>query len=538
MRHFSLLYDSWIPCVTKGGTTIHLGLVDVIRRADDLRWIQAEAPVVTAALHRLLIAFAHRALDGPKSEAQWRELWDAPSFPAAGDTFTRIETYATRWAQRFWLSGTDHPFMQCPAIPDEKLGSPAQLILGKATGGNATLFDHTISSASVEIPADQAARWLVTVQAFDTGGLKTPYTKDKTSRRGPCNQFGVAVLQGKDLKETLLLNLVDYAPGARLPGGTREDDRPIWEQSPPTPEPENPGRAPLGWTELLTWPARRIRLLVTERDGKPMVRKAAILPGTRHRGDLRADEKMGAFRSTPTKTSRNDDQRPDRWQPVQVEELRGIWPHAVEFLLSGTATRQRPATIDEAAERLTDDHERTFTLRVFGQQLDSNGGAVEAWFEETLPAPVSLLRVRGPARSLEVLLGAAVKLANNAGKELRDLETRYTRGLSADAPSPLLGIWYWPALPAPFRRLLHELGRLVPAEDTHSEELPPEVRPLFLKWGETVRSSALTAGERWVWNNPSGSGRQIMALADTENTFRSRMSSLLEKYEKEIEDYS
>ncbi|MCZ9339614.1 type I-E CRISPR-associated protein Cse1/CasA, partial [Streptomyces sp. TRM76130] len=70
---------------------------------------------------------------------------------------------------------------------------------------------------------------------------------------------GCVLVEGASLHETLLLNMQLYQPEAELPPRTTAQDRPVWEASqPPNPEPD--ARAPLGWTDLLSWPSRRILL--------------------------------------------------------------------------------------------------------------------------------------------------------------------------------------------------------------------------------------------------------------------------------------
>ena len=75
----------------------------------------------------------------------------------------------------------------------------------------------------------RAARWLITAQLYDTGGLKTPYTKDKSSKAGLGNRFACTLVEGETLHETLLLNTLVYNPAAEQPWMTSRRDRPVWE---------------------------------------------------------------------------------------------------------------------------------------------------------------------------------------------------------------------------------------------------------------------------------------------------------------------
>jgi len=61
----------WIPCVSKDGSIVELSLYDTLANAHNIQEITDESPLVTAALHRVLLAIMHRVL-GPKNEAEWR----------------------------------------------------------------------------------------------------------------------------------------------------------------------------------------------------------------------------------------------------------------------------------------------------------------------------------------------------------------------------------------------------------------------------------------------------------------------------------
>lgn len=52
------------------------------------------------------------------------------------------------------------------------------------------------------------------LQAYDTGGTKTPFDKKNESKRGLGNRFGCVLVEGRDLHETLLFNTVQYHPAA------------------------------------------------------------------------------------------------------------------------------------------------------------------------------------------------------------------------------------------------------------------------------------------------------------------------------------
>lgn len=543
----NLLYEPWLPTVGISGEKSPVGLVGAIERAHELRWLDAEAPPVTAALHRLLLAFAHR-VHGPENERAWARLWDAREFPSKP-----LEEYIERYGDRFELFG-DRPFFQTPGVPDSKVGSAAQLTMYRASGNNATLFDHTTHDDQVELTPAEAAQWLVTVQAFDTGGMKTPYDKDKSSKAGLCNRFATLLLEGATLKETLLLNMPVYSPEWSRPPATGIGDHPIWERDdPPGPRPvKDEGPPPRGWTELLTWPSRRIRLRAADREDGPRVVGAAILPGTRLRAELHDVEQMAAFyrEKQYRKGARGAAPKPvlGDTRPVVLEDLRGVWRHAREILLPAgeMGERIRPRTLDHIAEEVRREHlptDKVVTARVFGQRLDPQAGAVHAWLEESLPVPVALLRAAERAPELEPLLGHAVSLADDIGDLLNRLERDYAAALG-DKPSPrgpnrcLLTQWYWPELPAPFGVLLRDVGEVLVdrssgGRDGHASLLCD----LFDAWGRRVRSTAGNARTRWASGAPRERPRDLLALAACDEEFGALSRKRYRDYELAVSNH-
>ena len=263
------------------------------------------------------------------------ELWRAENgFPGR-----ELAAYAAAYGDRFDLFDARRPFFQCPALAAKKASSTAQLVAYRAAGIGRTLFDHTTAAESPALPPAEAARWLITAQMYDTGGLKTEYTKTKGSKAGLGNRFACAVVEGQTLHETLLLNTVVYDPAAEQPWMTTGRDRPVWEaDEPPDPEPDE--RPPHGWTDLLTWPSRRI-LLKNGQDGQDALITGVVLtPGTRLKADLADVELMAAFSRPWLKGSKRGP-----LEPVLLQDVTGVWRHSRDLLLAAdpvVAEYQRP----------------------------------------------------------------------------------------------------------------------------------------------------------------------------------------------------
>ncbi|CAM3868072.1 type I-E CRISPR-associated protein Cse1/CasA [Nocardiopsis rhodophaea] len=548
---YDLLQAPWLSTIDLEGRQRCLGLIEALRHAHEVRCIDAEAPVVTSALYRLLLALAHRVY-GPGDEDEWEKLWEAPGFPTAP-----LEQYVSDFGDRFHLFG-ERPFFQTPDIPDAKIGSAAQLTMYRATGNNATLFDHTVAGQPLDLHPAEAARWLITVQAYDTGGMKTPFEKDKSSERGLCNHFATLLVEGGTLKETLLLNMPVYNPAWERPHNTFPEDRPVWELDvPPAAKPVKEGPPPTGWTELLTWPSRRIRLRPVQRHGETRVDGVAILPGTRLRVPLHDVENMAAFERQKRYRRGSRGRRTfslGEPRPLVLEDLRGIWRHSRELLIPTPemGERIRPRNIDHIAEMAGHGlipSSTVYTLRVFGQRLDPQGGSVHAWLQEDLPAPVALLRSNEHVPQLEQMLGHAVELADGVGEQLDLLERDYAKALGERLPTraeekrKMLSQWYWPELAAPFGMLLRDVAALLdarplaePPEETQSR-LAATIIGLFDGWADRVRRTAAGVRHRWVELSPRKPGRDVMVLAEYDGAFKAETDRLYREYELNIRDY-
>ena len=139
--HFDLVNEPWIPCVRVDGTVEELGLRRVLEQAQEIKEIVDPSPLVTASLHRLLLAILHRNV-GPKDRGAWEGLWQQDAFD-----MVQFDTYFTHWYSRFDLFDAEYPFYQWPSLDFSGRGPIAKLTHEMAAGNNTTLFDHTTERA-------------------------------------------------------------------------------------------------------------------------------------------------------------------------------------------------------------------------------------------------------------------------------------------------------------------------------------------------------------------------------------------------------
>ncbi len=261
---FDLRHEPWILVLRLDGSQDELSIIEVFEQAHELQAIVGEVPTQMFALARLLLAILMCGIGGPADDEEWAELWRAQALPAQ-----QIRLYLNEYADRFDLLHPETPFYQVAELhtPSGKFSSLRKLIID--VPDNDLLFTTRLGSGLSRISAAEAARWVVHCQGYDSPGTKTGAAGDPAAERGQgfaqkcwLGQIGGVLLEGRNVKETLLLNLLPAEGWSRL--NTSDDDCPAWERTPQTATPahgkDNQG-LPRGLLDLYTWQGRRIRLI-------------------------------------------------------------------------------------------------------------------------------------------------------------------------------------------------------------------------------------------------------------------------------------
>ncbi len=286
---FDLTREGWLQCSDEQGETRLLGLRDLFLHAHELRGVSGDSPPQTVAIHRTLLAMLICIVGRDIDPDKWEQLWEVERFNPV-----EIEAYFNEQQPNLDLFSEDRPFFQS-ADSRVKQKSVISLSHDRASGNNATLFAHHTEAMGESLTPAEAARAVITAQAFGLAGLsgiKPGFTD------GTCAGGTLFLLEGATLKETLLLNLLEY-PDHDIDGLTSgERDAPAWEM----PDPFIPERIlPFGLLDYLTWQNRRI-LLFPERDatGATVVRQMTMGPALSFDGNIldpmkfyRPDKKLG-----------------------------------------------------------------------------------------------------------------------------------------------------------------------------------------------------------------------------------------------------
>lgn len=281
MDTFPLTERAWVPVLRPGGERTRVSLRESLLNAGAYERLDAEHPLLTAALHRLHLAVLHRALEGPE------DVETAARWYAAGQFDTgKLEAYLERFGPRFELFGPE-PFMQVVGLDPAHMGENFRshwTRLGSEEGSSNTTFlfnpeNRPGPGRTDALPAADAALLLLAHQTFVLGGLIKRFT---TAARGaPITTAACFLAEGQNLHQTLCLNLVPY------PASMRERDLPPWERVPwraadiqalyaGSGEKEQVAH---GYVSRYTWLSRSVLLLPEDGPDGPVVREVGFAAG-------------------------------------------------------------------------------------------------------------------------------------------------------------------------------------------------------------------------------------------------------------------
>lgn len=326
---FNLLDEPWIAVLGIDGTEREVSIMELFEHAPDLATIGGEVPTQAFAITRLLLAFLHRAVDGPKDEDEWADLWEADTLP-----LDLIADYADRVRHRFDLFDRTVPFFQVPDLRTSRGdASGLEKIVADVPSGE-PLFTTRSAESLRRIRPAEAARWLVHVQAFDVSGIKSGAIGDPKVKGGKgypigagwSGQIGGVLIEGTDLRQTILLNVVGASAREYVQVGGPED-LPPWERPPDGPgwEEERPVR---GAIDLYTWQTRRVRLVgdKTGVTGVVLANGDKIQPHNRHTFDPHTAWRYSDPQSKKRKTT--------VYMPRLHNPDRAVWRGLAAFLPS------------------------------------------------------------------------------------------------------------------------------------------------------------------------------------------------------------
>lgn len=511
---FDLLTQPWISVRYVDGRTADVSIQTAFEDAGEIRDIVGELPTQTFAILRLLLAILYRASYDDERQGwnarEWAEWW------ADGIPLDLITSYLTHFQARFDLLHPERPFFQVADLRTGKdeVKDTTPLILDLPS--NNRLFTNRSGTESLRLSLAEAARWLVSAQAFDPSGIKSGAVGDTRVKGGKGYPIGVAwsghlggiIVEGTTLHETLLLNLA--LPGELVIGDGRTD-LPPWEDADPDTAAERQGLVPTGPVRLFTWQSRRTRL-VADGDvvtGCVLANGDALTPQNQQH-----HEPMTAWRYSEPQTKKFG--RPT-YMPREHLPERAFW-RGIGGLLPGaprsqtTDGQQRylsPAVLSFLGERVeVGDLDASYALRVraIGVIYGSQSSVVADVVDDRLAMTVALFR--GQNAPLAAAAETAVVLADEGVRALRNLAENLARAAGGDgeADRARADEAAYARLDGLYRGWLTGLG---PSSD-------PE--PAIAEWRMTAHAAIRALGAELVASaGPAAwSGRKVTGRAGTE----------------------
>lgn len=540
---YNLLDEPWIPVRLIDGTITDVGLLELLRRTTDIADLACELPTQSIAIQRLILAIAYRVAT-PRDARDWARQWDD------GAPTEQMIEYLERWRDRFYLFGGRFPFMQVADLRTAKDAvSGLEKLIADVPNGE-QFFTTRHGRALACIPPSEAARWLVHAQAYDPSGIRSGAVGDSQVKGGKgypigpawCGHLGLVWLKGKDLDETLVLNLIP-ASTAALRGVDSSTDWGAcsWEDL----EPENsvrgdyslldPAGTPkeLSIPRLLTWHSRRIRLVgdLSGVTGVVLAQGDKLAPQ-----EMRLYEPQSLWRySTP----QSKKFKTDVYMPRKFEAGRALWRNLPgtlptvttvqgvdkqpkqEFLPSATLSFHYQ--LDNASIQTT--YPKVMRIQAVGVTYGPQESTFEDIYSDELTLSVAVMRVEREDLSAEI--DRQVRLTEEVARDVGTLAANLARAAgesgdgAGDGARDRAKELFFSAVDSDFRTWLTQV-------DGHES-----ARDVGRRWERTLRQHATDIQTELVRGASSSAiigrdtGRGYMNVGIAENYFRSALNKRL-----------
>ncbi|NYE95732.1 CRISPR system Cascade subunit CasA [Psychromicrobium silvestre] len=466
---FNLIDQPWVQVRYLDGKVAEVSLTQAFHEAEKIAQLVGELPTQGFAIFRLLLAILYRSLDEDfSSEQDWQELWQS------GLPLKEIDSYLDRFRDRFDLLHSEEPFFQVADLHTEKNEDKEIALLVFDVPANNRLFTTRAGSGLERLSFAEASRWLINTQAFDYSGIKSGAVGDPRVKNGKgygigvglAGRLGGVMIEGRNLRETLLLNLV--VPAERE--ANDPDDLPPWEKPHFGPAEEVEGRLPTGPVDLYTWQSRRVRLFF---DSDSVVRclvsngdKIATL-------DLFGEEPMTAWRRSPSQErtlGRTPIYTPRPHNPSRLfwRGISALLPKKSQAASANDPENTIPPGVISWISSLLNlgylDRNSFVSLRAIGVLYpDQNNSTVGEVLDDRLNVSLALLSETDSALAAEA--EHAVVLAEEAVQALRNLakDLVLAAGGEGDGDRQRVEEVAYAALDRPYR---HWLKTLRPGEDS------------------------------------------------------------------------
>ncbi|MGV0408752.1 type I-E CRISPR-associated protein Cse1/CasA [Corynebacterium resistens] len=419
-QRFNLLDEPWILCMNESGVQHALSIRNIFSGRGEALRVVGDSPTQDYAIIRLLMAIFWRAhahelahrLDSRRAREDftWGE-WFASTRAYVVETGRDdvVLEYLKSVEDRFDLLSPTLPFMQVSNLRTAKGEyKPVTALVPEAAGD---FFTMRTGRGRGSLSLAEAARWLVHLQAYDFSGIKSGAVGDARVKGGKGYPIGTGwtgrtggtlVLGSNGVLETIVLNTVPKAVVDTKSRGAVTGDKPVWERAADTASQrlggdEKLGVVPAGASDLATWQARRVRLVV-EQD---RVIGAVVCNGDRipDAGKNVMDDPHTPYRYSPNQSKAGK----PAYYARPYDPTRTVW-RALDALIavegdSGFDDKKnmppkRPSNLSNLATLRMDEYvgEDVFDVVLISMEYGSNESLVASTFSATIGMPLLVLR--------------------------------------------------------------------------------------------------------------------------------------------------
>lgn len=393
MISYNLLTEPWISSMDLSGNIKRMGILDTLKKANDLQRVYDPAPPVEFGIYRLLIAFVMDTFE-PKDTEDLADILDKGHFD-----HEKLDAYAAKWKDRFDLFDEKHPFMQQAVNgtikkPPESI---ARLMQHLPAGTNVTHFHHGKWDEHA-FSYEQCAKGIVTIAPFMTAGGAGL----SPSINGSPPWY--VLVKGNNLFETILYNVCVIQPPVKpigdMPVSWRNDNKLETATE----------RKTFSMLEGLTWRPRMVHLISEE------IKGTCTYTGTDQTGLVRYMY-YGPGQKAPEPGLWSDPQVPykitkDGRKSLRPEENKALWRDIGPLMLlqqgdysskDGKVCFERPAVVNQF-KKLGDDgiipKGVPLQIEVYGMRTDGKMKIYE-WYHEDLQIAREILDKQNAGRQIQ-----------------------------------------------------------------------------------------------------------------------------------------
>ena len=451
---FNLCNEPWIPVLYVSGQTQEVSLKQLFDESNSIRKIHSGDATTDVAILGVAVVIFFRAVLENKEE--YGELYREPKkwiqniSLGGSEQLYFVQDYLKKYQDRFNLFDAERPFMQVADLHTSKgeVKPVSRLVLDSES----EYFSMRAEQALTSLSYADAARYLVTVQAYDYSGIKSSAVGDPRVKGGKGYPLGVGwygttgkiIVHGENLIETLLY-CIDYEQllnVEKVKGKSHRialQDKSVWERElpdtaapraykggDPTKYKDEPAPA-VGMCEILTWQSRRVRLF--PENG----RVTGVLVSN---GDKWFDRNTYTDPLTAYRFSKNQSTQTNPvWMPKAHSAERTLW-RGVDALLmrldSSQIKQDKPApVIRQISSGKYFPAGAKANVQLVGMVYGNQSAVIEGTIDESLSLELALLTEQGARISttvrenIQITMDAAIALGQYAGNLLRAAGKEY-----------------------------------------------------------------------------------------------------------------